>query len=77
MYVSHNNIDLEGAKTIITSLKGCHELDTAVINFEKGHYTSDGITVHGLVSLDNTTAIADLMAAAECEQQERALNLGF
>ena len=55
--ISHNNIDLEGAKTIITSLKGCHELSTAFINREDEYYTRDGITVHGLLSPDNTTAI--------------------
>ena len=75
--ISHNNIDLEGAKTIITSLKGCHELYKAVINIEVEHYPRNGIIVHGLVSPDNTTAIADLVVAAESEKQERRLDLGF
>ena len=75
--ISYNNIDLEGAKTIITSLKGCHELDRAVINLEDKYYTRNGIVVHGLVSPDNTTAIADLETAAESEIQERTLDLGF
>ena len=75
--ISRNNIDLEGAKTIITSLKGCHQLETAVINLEDVHYASDMIIVHGLVSPDNTTAIADLVAAAESEKQDRTLDLGF
>ena len=75
--ISHNNIDLEGAKTIITSLKGCHELSTAIINVEDENYIEDGIVVHGLVSPDNTTAIADLVTAAESEKQERILDLGF
>ena len=74
--VSHNNIDLEGAKTIITSLKGC-QLYRAAINLEDGHYVKGGIIVHGLVSPDNTTAIADLVAAAKSEKQERRLDLGF
>ena len=69
--ISHNNIDLEGAKTIITSLKGCHKLDTAVINLEYVYNTSGEIIVHGLVSPDKTTAIADLVAAAESEKQDR------
>ena len=75
--ISHNNIDLEGAKTIITSLKGCHELGRAVINIEDEYHKRDGIIVHGLVSPDNTTAIADLETAAESEKQERMLDLGF
>ena len=75
--IAHNNIDLEGAKTIITSLKGCHDLRDAVINIEDEYYTGDGIIVHGLVSPDNTTAIADLVTAAESEKQERTLDLGF
>ena len=75
--ISHNNIDLEGARTIITSLKGCHELVRAVINLEDEHYAWNSIIVHGLVSPDNTTAIADLVAAAESEKQERKLDLGF
>ena len=77
LYISHNNIDLEGAKTIISSLKGCHTLYSAYINIEDEHYEWNGIIVHGLVSPDNTTAIADLVAAAESEKQERRLDLGF
>ena len=81
--ISHNNIDLEGAITIITSLKECHELCTAVINKENEHYAwslilfCSRIIVHGLVSPDNTTAIADLVAAAESVKQDRMLYLGF
>ena len=75
--ISHNNIDLEGATTIITSLKGCHKLSKAVINIENEKYTWSGIIVHGLVSPDNTTAIADLVAAAESEKQEGQLDIGF
>ena len=81
--ISHNNIDLEGAITITTSLKGCHGLCRAIINIEDEHYTQSGIIlcsriiVHGLVSPDNTTAIADLVAAAESVKQERILDLGF
>ena len=76
--ISHNNIDLEGAITIITSLKGCHELYKADINLEDEHHAWNGdIIVHGLVSPDNTTAIADLVAAAESEKQKRTLDLGF
>ena len=77
--ISHNNIDLEGAITIITSLKGCHELVKAYINLDDNddHFAVGEILVHGLVSPDNTTAIADLVAAAESEEQERTLNLGF
>ena len=74
--ISHNNIYLEGAITIITSLKGC-QLYRAVINTEDEHYAWNVITVHGLVSPDNTTAIADLVAAAESEKQKRTLDLGF
>ena len=73
--ISHNNIDLEGAITIITSLKGC-QLSTLAI--KKGVYQSRNvIIVRGLVSPDNTTAIADLVAAAESEKQKRTLDLGF
>ena len=75
--VSHNNIDLEGAKAIITSLKGCHELYIAVINLDDAHNAWSGIIVHGLVSPDNTTTIADLVASAESEKQDRTLDLGF
>ena len=75
--ISHNNIDLEGAITITTSLKGCLELYIAVINVEDENYTWDGIIVHGLVSPDNTSAIADLVAAAESDKQKRMLNLDF
>ena len=74
--IPHNNIDLEGAKTIINSLKG-YKLYMAVINTEDEYYTRNGIVVHGLVSPDNTSAIADLVAAAESEKQERRLDLGF
>ena len=41
------------------------------------YWSDDEIVVHDLVSPDNTTAIADLVAAAESEKQERTLNLGF
>ena len=80
--ISHNNIDLEGAKTIITSLKGCHQLHTAIINsedahYDDGHYKKGGIIVHCLVSPDNTTAIADLVAASKSKKQERTLDLDF
>ena len=75
--ISYNNIDLEGAITIITSLKGCHELIKAVINIEDEQNAVGEIIVHGLVSPDNTTAIADLVAAAESEKQKRTLDLGF
>ena len=75
--ISHNNIDLEGAKTIITSLKGCHDLRRALITLEDELNAVFGIIVHGLVSPDNTTAIADLETAAESEKQERQLDLGF
>ena len=77
LYLSHNDIDLEGAKAVITSLKGCHHLNYAVINTEHERYTWYGIVVHGLISPDNTSAIADLVAAAECETTKRALHLGF
>ena len=30
--ISHNNIDLEGAKAVITSLKGCYKI-FAIINY--------------------------------------------
>ena len=75
--LSHNDIDLEGAKAVITSLKGCHHLYYAAINTEQERYTWYGIVVHGLISPDNTSAIADLVAAAECEETERKLDLGF
>ena len=81
--ISHNNIDLEGAITIITSLKECHELCKAVINIENEHSAwsvipfCSRIIVHGLVSPNNTTAIADLVAAAESVKQDRILYLGF
>ena len=75
--ISQNNIDLEGAITITTSLKGCLEIYMAVINVEDENYPGGGIIVHGLVSPDNTTAIADLVAAAESEKQKRTLDLDF
>ena len=76
--LSHNDIDLEGAKAVITSLKGCHYLFHAIINRERTCHISEGIiVVHGLISPDNTSAIADLVAAAECEKTKRILHLGF
>ena len=75
--ISQNNIDLEGAITITTSLKGCLEIYMAVINVEDENYPGGGIIVHGLVSPDNTTVIADLVAAAESEKQKRTLDLDF
>ena len=75
--LSHNDIDLEGAKAVITSLKGCHHLNYAVIDTEHERYTWYGIVVHGLISPDNTSAIADLVAAAECKERKRRLDLGF
>ena len=75
--LSHNDIDLEGAKAVITSLKGCHHLYCAAINTEDELYLGPAIIVHGLISPDNTSAIADLAAAAECEKTKRALDLGF
>ena len=75
--LSHNDIDLEGAKAVITSLKGCHHLHYAVINTEHELYKRLRIVVHGLISPDNTSAITDLVAAAECEKTKRILDLGF
>ena len=75
--LSHNDLDLEGAKAVITSLKGCHDLEYAFINTEHERYPAPGIIVRGLISPYNTSAIADLVAAAECETTNRRLNLGF
>ena len=75
--LSHNDIDLEGAKAVITSLKGCHHLDCANINSEDELYLGPAIIVHDLISPDNSSAIADLVAATECEKTKRALHLGF
>ena len=75
--LSHNDIDLEGVKAVIASLKGCHHLRYAIINTEHQRYPWTRIVVHGLISPDNTSAIADLVAAAECEETERTLDLGF
>ena len=82
LYISHNDIDFDGAKAVITSLKGCHNLYSAVINtehvwFQPDLYIEPGIIVRDLISPDNTSAIADLLAAAECEEEERKLDLGF
>ena len=66
--LSHNNIDLEGAKAVITSLKGCHHLACDNINNEHEGYRGTGIFLHDLISPDNTSAIADLVAATECEE---------
>ena len=76
LYLSHNDIDLEGAKAIITSLKGCHHLHYAIINTED-EYLGTGIVLRDLISPDNTSAIADLVAAAECEETMRTLDLYF
>ena len=75
--LSNNDTDFEGAKAVITSLKGCHHLLYAMINTEHKWYPVYGIIVHGLISPDNTSAIADLVAATECEKTERRLDLGF
>ena len=75
--LSHNDIDLEGAKAVITSLKGCHHLNYAVINTKDEWYTWTGIVVRDLISPDNSSAIADLVAATECEKTKRTLDLGF
>ena len=77
LYLSHNDIDLEGATAIITSLKGCHDLNYAIINTKGNSYPVYAIVVHGLTSPDNTSAIADLVAAAKCEKRKRTLDLGF
>ena len=77
LHLSHNDIDLEGAKAVITSLKGCPRLYLAFINRERKWHSSDGIVVQGLISPDNTSAIADLVAAAECATTKRRLVLGF
>ena len=74
--VSHNNIDFEGTKAVITSLKGCYYLFRAIINKKDERY-QDGIVVHDLISPDNTRAIAELKAAAECKNRMTKLDLGF
>ena len=56
---------------------GCHVLKKAAINIVDEYYTSEGIVVHGLVSPDNTTVIADLETAAKSKKQERTLELGL
>ena len=76
LHVSRNNIDFEGTKAIITSLKGCYYLVQAIINIEDEH-CSDGIIVRDLISPDNTRAIAELKAAAECKNRMTKLDLGF
>ena len=44
----------------------------------KDEYCPDsGIIVHDLIDPDNTTAIAELKAAAECKNKMRKLDLGF
>ena len=75
--LSHNDIDLKGAKAVITSLKGCNHLFKAIITTEDEQFRGYGIIVHNLITPDNTSAIADLVAAAECEETERRLHLGF
>ena len=75
--LSHNDIDLEGAKAVITSLKDCHHLHYGIINTDDEGGQHNGIIVRGLISPDNTHAIADLVAATECEETERKLDLGF
>ena len=68
----------EGAKAVITSLKGCHHLLYAIINTEEEQFAGPGmVVVQDLISPDNTSAIADLVAAAKCEKMERILKLGL
>ena len=79
--LSHNDIDFEGAKAVITSLKGCHHLHYAVINIiniEHELYKRHRISVHGLISPDNTSAINDLVALLQnVRKQREILDLGF
>ena len=75
--LSNNDTDFKGTKAVITSLKGCHHLLYAIINTKHKWFPVYGIIVHGLISPDNTSAIADLVAATECEKTKRRLDLGF
>ena len=77
LYLSRNDIDLEGAKAVLISLKGCYHQRIAVISTEHERYPEPAITVHDLISPDYTSAIVDLVAATECEKRKRTLDLGF
>ena len=74
--LSHNNIDIAAAKTVLTSLKKCDDLYSLAINeSEHDHWYS--IAICGLVSPDDTATISELMEAAQHKYRTRTLNLGF
>ncbi len=75
--LSHNNIDLKSAVAIISASKDCPCLVCIELNINPGSYSSYGIHVEGLVSLDDTTAITELKAAAQHSPKQRKLHFGF
>ena len=75
--LSHNNIDLKSAVAIISASKDCPCLVCIALNINPRNYFSYGIHVEGLVSLDDTTAITELKAAAQHSPKQRKLHFGF
>ncbi len=75
--LSHNNIDLKSAVAIISASKDCPCLVRIALNINPRSHFSSGIHVEGLVSLDDTTAITELKAAARHSPKQRKLHFGF
>ncbi len=75
--LSYNNIDLKSAVAIISASKDCPCLVRIDLNINSRSNCSDGIHVEGLVSLDDTTAITELKAAAQHSPKQRELHFGF
>ena len=78
LYLSENLIDLSSSSSVIIAMKNCENLAYLVLNDVYKGYLFDGdILVEGLVSPDDAVAVADLVAAAQHDTQDRELHLGF
>ena len=76
--ISHNSVDMAGARAVISSLKQCEHAETVIISSShQVYWFLDGIFVEGLVSAEDSSAISDLIEAAQHERKKRTLRLGF
>ena len=74
--IRDNKVDFVGAKAVVNSLKKCEHLEVVIIK-GRGKLLDGCIIIRGLVSPDDTVAIAQLNEAAKHEFQQRTLDLGF
>ena len=77
LFLSNNNIDLNGATVIIKALTHCLDLHTVDMNLDSQKNFYSSIYLGGLIYHEDDAAIADLIAAAQHETQDRVLDLGF